>query len=183
MAMIRGTSMQDLNNIITELADRQSITDLLLAYCAACDRIDEAALRTCFHPDATHDHGGYVGPSSEWIAPALAWLKGRVGITHMISTPRIVIKGDRAASDCHFVAYNRTDKQEGMLEEVLVKGRYVDRLIRTEQGWQILHRTGIHDLELIREVPAETRPMAAGPSSGGPADDPFARELAALMGG
>ena len=107
--------MQDLNNIITELADRQSITDLLLAYCAACDRIDEAALRT--------------------------------------------------------------------LEEVLVKGRYVDRLIRTEQGWQILHRTGIHDFELIREVPAETRPMAAGPSSGGPADDPFARELAALMGG
>lgn len=175
--------MQNLNIIVAELADRQSITDLLLTYCAACDRIDEAALRACFYPDATHDHGGYVGPSSGWVAPALTWLEGRVGITHMISTPRIVLKGDRAASDCHFVAYNRTARDEGLLEEVLVKGRYVDRLIRTDQGWQILHRTGIHDLEMIREVPADTRPSAAGPSSGGIADDPFARELAILMSG
>lgn len=175
--------MRDLNTIVAELADRQAITDLLLAYCAACDRIDEVALRACFHPDATHDHGGYVGPSSAWVAPALAWLQGRKGITHMISTPRIVFKGDRAASDCHFVAYNRLAKTQSAVEEVLVKGRYVDRLIRTDQGWKILHRIGIHDLELIREIPAETRPDAAGPRSGGAADDPFARELATLLGG
>lgn len=174
--------MRDMNAIVAELADRQAITDLLLAYCAACDRMDEAALRACFHPDATHDHGGYVGPSSDWVAPALAWLQGRVGITHMISTPRIVVKGGAAVSDCHFLAYNRLAKGQGTVEEVVVKGRYVDRLIRTGDRWQILHRTGIHDLELIREVPADTRPEAAGPRSGGAADDPFAQELASLLG-
>ncbi len=175
--------MRDTDAIVAELADRQAITDLLLAYCAACDRMDEAALRACFHADSTHDHGGYVGPSSAWVAPALAWLAGRVGVTHMISTPRIVIRADRAVSDCHFVAYNRLARPQGMVEEVLVKGRYVDRLIRSSGGWQILYRTGIHDLELIREVPAQSRPEPAGQRSGNALDDPFARELAALAGG
>ena len=175
--------MDDTNAIVAELADRQAIIDLLLDYCAACDRMDEAALRACFHPDATHDHGGYVGPSSDWVAPALAWLEGRIGVTHMISTPRVVIRGERAASDCHFVAYNRLAKEQHVIEEVLVKGRYVDRLIRTGDGWQILHRTGIHDLELIREVPANIRPEPSGPRSGGPTDDPFMRELEALKHG
>ena len=174
--------MTELDRMLAELIDRQAITDLLLTYCAACDRIDADAVRACFHPDATHDHGGYVGPSRDWVAPALGWLAGRVGITHMIATPRIVINGDRAASDCHFIAYNRLPRSAAIVEEVLVKGRYVDRLVRTGAGWRILHRTGIHDLELIREIPAEARPEPAGPRGGGPADDPFARELAALLG-
>lgn len=169
--------------VIAKLADRQAINDLLLDYCAACDRRDEAALRACFHADAVHDHGGYVGPSSDWVAPALAWLAGRTGITHMLATPRIVVRGDAAASDCHFTAYNRLAKADGMVEEVLVKGRYVDRLVRTEAGWRILRRTGIHDLELIREVPASERPDPAGAKGGDRHDDPFARELAALAAG
>jgi hypothetical protein len=174
--------MRDSNAIIAELADRQAIIDLLLEYCAACDRRDEAALGACFHPDATHDHGGYCGPSSEWVAPALAWLQGRTGITHMIATPRIVIQGDRTVGDCHFIAYNRLAKDHGLTEEVLVKGRYVDRLIRTEQGWQILHRIGIHDLELIRDVPSAERHEPAGRKSGDHTDDPFVIELRALAG-
>lgn len=175
--------MRDTETIVAELADRQAIADLLLAYCAACDRMDEASLRACFHPEATHDHGGYVGLSSEWVPLALAWLAGRVGVTHMISTPRIVIQGDRAASDCHFIAYNRIAKTQDVVEEVLVKGRYVDRLVRSSGGWQILHRTGIHDLELIREVPARSRPDPAGQRGGNALDDPFVRELAALAEG
>ena len=175
--------MPDTSALISELADRQAITDVLLAYCAACDRQDETALHACFHPDATHDHGGYCGPSHDWVAPALAWLKGRVGITHMISTPRIVVRGDNAVSDCHFVAYNRLTKDTEVTEEVLVKGRYVDRLVRAQEGWQILHRIGIHDLELIREVPTSARPQAAGQNGGDKTDDPFALALTALLGG
>lgn len=174
--------MPDHSVIIAELADRQAITDVLLAYCGACDRGDEVALRACFHPDATHDHGGYCGPSSDWVAPALAWLKGRTGITHMIATPRIVVRGDSAASDCHFVAYNRLAKSAEVTEEVLIKGRYVDRLVRTADGWKIRHRTGIHDLEIIRNLPRSARPDPVGPKSGSDANDPFTTELAALLG-
>lgn len=173
--------MPDNTAIIAELADRQAITDLLLAYCGACDRCDEGALHACFHPDSTHDHGGYRGPSSEWVAPALAWLQGRAGITHMIATPRIVVRGDSAVSDCHFVAYNRLAKDADLTEEVLVKGRYVDRLVRTAEGWKIIHRVGIHDLELVRDIPTSDRPDPQGPKSGTGADDPFTKELAALL--
>jgi hypothetical protein len=112
----------------------------------------------------------------------LAWLKGRTGITHMIATPRIVVRGDSAVSDCHFVAYNRLAKGPDLTEEVLVKGRYVDRLVRTTEGWKIIHRIGIHDLELVRDIPASERPDQLGPRSGTGADDPFTKELAALLG-
>ena len=173
--------MPDNTAIIAEIADRQAITDLLLAYCGACDRCDERALNACFHPESTHDHGGYCGPSREWVAPALTWLQGRTGITHMIATPRIVVLGDNAVSDCHFVAYNRLAKDADLTEEVLVKGRYVDRLVRTAGGWKIIHRIGIHDLELVRDIPTSERPDALGPKSGTGAHDPFTKELAALL--
>ena len=160
------------------LVDKQAIAELLYRYCHACDHRDEAALRSCFHADASHDHAGYTGPTAAWFPAALHWLHNRVAITHMIANPLIRIDGDRALSDCHFIAYNRLAKPNDLVEEVLVKGRYIDRLVRAPGGWLIMHRLGIHDLELIRDIPATERPMAAGHASGDPSHDPYFKLLA-----
>lgn len=160
------------------LVDKQAIAELLYRYCHACDHRDEAALRSCFHADASHDHAGYAGPTAEWIPAALHWLHDRIAVTHMVANPLIRIDGDRALSDCHFIAYNRLAKPGGLVEEVLVKGRYVDSLVRAPGGWLIMHRLGIHDLELIRDIPAMERLMAAGHASSDFSHDPYFQLLA-----
>ena len=41
---------------VTAVVAKQDITDVLMRYCRAVDRIDAALLRSCYHPDATEDH-------------------------------------------------------------------------------------------------------------------------------
>lgn len=171
------------SNEIKALIDKNDIIDILYRYCHSCDRIDESSLKSCFHSDSRHDHGPYSGPTDQWIPAALGWLKGRVGVTHMVTNPLIVIDGDRALSDCHFLAFNRLAKADELFEEVLVKGRYVDRFEKRDGAWKIAHRVGIHDLEIIRDV-AGPLPRPPGEFASGPmSDDPYYRMLEAFRSG
>lgn len=135
---------------IQALLDKQEILEVLYRYCQGCDRSDAEILRGCFHADAVTDHAGMVMPSWDWIPAALAWLETRSAVTHMIANPLIRISGDRAVSDCHFVAYNRAPLAAGDgWEEFFVKGRYLDRFERRDDVWKILRRTGLHDVERV----------------------------------
>lgn len=168
---------------LSSLIDIHSITDVLHRYCHACDHINETGLRDCFHSDAILEHGPFSGPVEQWIGGALAWLEGRVGVTHMIANPLIRIDGDRALSDCHFVAFNRLPKSGDRFEEVIVKGRYIDRFERRSGRWRVAHRIGIHDLESIRDVPGALPPIAGAFRSGAMSDDPYFAMLALFLDG
>lgn len=171
------------HNDLQTLLDKQAITELLYRYCRGCDRRDQEMLLACFHPDAQHDHGGFVGPTADWVPLALAWLEGRVAVTHMVTNPLIWVDGDRAISDCHFLAYNRLPTGKDVVEEVVVKGRYLDRHVRCQDGWRIFHRVGIHDLEYRQELPADARPTSGTVRSNVLADDPFTAIFAAFRAG
>ena len=133
---------------LQDLLDRQDILEVLYRYCQGCDRSDADILRACFHPDAVTDHAGMVMLSWDWIPAALAWLETRSAVTHMIANPLIRVSGDRAVSDCHFVAYNRAPLASGEgWEELIVKGRYLDRFERRDGAWKIARRLGLHDVE------------------------------------
>ena len=49
---------------VQELLDKQAIAEVMMTYCRALDRLDEALLRSVFHPDSQHNHG-FKGPSSD----------------------------------------------------------------------------------------------------------------------
>jgi hypothetical protein len=46
--------------------DRWAIQEIILRYARALDRLDQAMLDSCFHPDSVHEHGAYKGPTSEF---------------------------------------------------------------------------------------------------------------------
>ena len=48
---------------LATLLAKQAITEVVVRYARAIDRLDEALLRSVFHPDSTHNHF-YQGPSS-----------------------------------------------------------------------------------------------------------------------
>ena len=55
--------------LLTELLDKQSISDVIMTYARAIDRLDETMLRSVFHPDSQHAHG-FEGPSSDPSLPS-----------------------------------------------------------------------------------------------------------------
>jgi hypothetical protein len=133
------------------MTGRDEISEILCRYCRAIDRLDEALLGSCFHPDATHDHG-YAGPSSEFRKFALAALQPLVATHHQLGNISIEIAGDTAFTECYFTAYHRippgVETIFGTMPEggdVIIAGRYVDRFAQRGGAWRIVHRIGVHD--------------------------------------
>jgi len=133
------------------MTDRDEIHEILCRYCRAIDRLDEALLNGCFHPDATHHHG-YQGPSSEFRKFALAILRPLTATHHQLGNISIEIAGDTAFTECYFTAYHRlapgVESIFGMLPDggdVVIAGRYIDRFEKRDGEWRIAHRIGVHD--------------------------------------
>lgn len=153
----------DLHTKITALADRQAITDQCHRYCRALDRVDEVLLRSIFHPDSTHRHGGFEGSSSLFCTYAIAVLAELDRTQHQLGNVLIDLAGDAAHVESYFTAYHRLPKGRpctGVFErhdtsrdeDVWIGGRYIDRFERRGGVWRIAHRTGIHDWESWREA-------------------------------
>jgi len=167
---------------ITEMLDKQAITEVLYLYARGWDRRDEAALRKCFHEDSVHAHGAFKGKSHDFIDRGLKNTIAVKAMTHMITNPMVVVKGDRALAECHFLAHHRRDAADGSGEEdMFIKGRYLDVFEKRFGEWKIASRTGLHDFERI--VPPADKTLAGAPAdqlSQRKPDDPLYAMLAAL---
>jgi hypothetical protein len=166
--------------VLSALAAKQEITEVLFRYCRGCDRADETALRACFHPGSMHSHGSFKGLSADFVDMAMRVVRPLKSCTHMLTNVMIEFDGDRAVSECHFLAHHRRQRADGAAEEdMFVKGRYLDRFEKRDGAWKIVSRTGLHDFERVLE-PADRMLASAPPEQLGRKwpDDP----LYALLG-
>ncbi|MFQ5514427.1 MAG: nuclear transport factor 2 family protein [Myxococcota bacterium] len=128
---------------LQEISDRIRIQDLLVRYTAAIDRKDWKLLDTVFTPDATVDYttsGGIRGSYPEvraWLQKALAAFPMT---QHLIGNSELELHGDEAR--CRTMVFNPMggQKPEGGLQIFYVGAYYVDRLVRTAEGWRIAER-------------------------------------------
>jgi hypothetical protein len=143
---------------IQEISDRLEINNLLIDYCTAIDSHDFAALDRVFTDDAFIDYtalGGIKGNLTE-IKEYLARVLPHFPATqHLIANSRVWLEGDsaRARTMCH-------NPMEMPLEaggtQVAFYGLwYVDRLVRTADGWRIRER--VEERGYAFNVPAEFR--------------------------
>ena len=79
--------------LLRQVADRQGITTVVHRYCRALDRRDRKLLESVFHPNSTHEMGGFVGPSSQFAFGALSELQT---IQHFLGDVQVELEGDRA---------------------------------------------------------------------------------------
>jgi hypothetical protein len=147
-----------MDQAILAILDRQEIEELLCRYCRALDRLDEPLLRGCFHPDSQHNHG-YVGPSEEFCGYAMDVLRACVATHHHLGNRSIRVDGHHADAECYFTAYHRVGAtpieafgSDSAGKDVLVGGRYIDRLEKRGGQWRIVSRTGVHDWQRIEEA-------------------------------
>ncbi len=168
---------------LDRLEAKEAVTAILHDYARANDRVDEALLRACFWPDSRHHHGGFDGTSTDFIGFALKILRTVKYTAHHISNVSVEVKGDRAFSECYYLAHHRRDaKTGGGEEDAFFEGRYIDILERRGGAWKIIQRRGLSDYSTV--VPAAT-PIAswpAGQHSGRFPDDDYYRMRAAFAG-
>jgi hypothetical protein len=168
---------------VRELLDKQAITDVIMTYARAIDRLDEGLLRSVFHPDSLHAHG-FVGPSSDaslpsspgapgdFVAYALEVLGTLSRTHHQLGNIFIELEGDDAYTETYFSAYHRMRAKGDPLAsdgaydtemDWLVGGRYIDRMQKREGVWKISHRTGLTDW--MRTEPPSTQGFSDIPAA------------------
>jgi ketosteroid isomerase-like protein len=129
----------DLAAAVSDLVDRQSITDLIHAYCYHFDRNEPGEVAALFTPDATVDYGPeaatIVGADAIASTIAIGLERTFAATSHHVSNIQITLDGaDRAHAVTYLYAWHRyvDGSPDGELW-----GRYHHRFVRTGDGWRI----------------------------------------------
>ena len=125
---------------LRQLLDKQAIHEVVLRYCRGIDRCDRELVRDCYWPDATDEHGSFVGSRDEYVAWVFDRMLPRYAMTmHFIGNVLIDLDGDRAKCEAYGMAMHRTgsDKPEHNLRTGF---RYVDDFARRDDQWRIARR-------------------------------------------
>lgn len=130
---------------LQELLDREAIRECLYTYSRGIDRRDETALRAAYWPEATDRHGPYSGTAKQFIDTALTVLVNAPRMVHMIGNVSILLKGQHAAVESYFHAYQHDRDGEGRLRATILAGRYVDHFEKRGSQWRVLNRTVVYD--------------------------------------
>jgi len=148
------------------LLDRLEIRDLAARYFRAADRRDFANLVGCFVAGTTVDYSDLLPvaaatPIADVAAVIEAAMAEHYGATqHFMGNHECEVDGDTATAETYCLAVHQ------YLDPTLDGGgrptsalRYLDRLVRTADGWRIAHRTAVRDLAVSlppRDVPGWT---------------------------
>jgi len=131
---------------LRDLLDEQAIRKVVLRYCRGIDRLDRELVRSCYHDDATDEHGSFCGSVDEFMSWAFR-VAARYEMTmHFIGNLLVELgpphgNGQRAArAESYGVAHHR--RTGGPPEHNLLVGfRYIDRFEkRTDGVWRIARR-------------------------------------------
>ncbi len=134
---------------LATLVARAEITDVLTRYVRGADRNDWDLVRSCYHPDATDDHGLYSGGIDglmEFLAALAATL---TSTSHQLSPPLIEVDGDSARAETYCLGWYERPSRDGSTRSIAQGVRYLDRLERREGRWAISRRIVVLDWEKV----------------------------------
>jgi hypothetical protein len=136
---------------VREVADRLAIAHVLTLYSRGIDRCDLETLNSTFWPDGTAQYGAQAQNAHEWAAATVGALKAMNRTFHSLSNMLITVAGDRAEAETYCTAYHEVPGPGG-LTEMVVGGRYLDRLEKRGGEWKIARR--IYVMDWNRNVPS-----------------------------
>ncbi len=134
----------------SSLEDEHQIRKVIYTYCRGIDRRDYDLVRSCYHPDATDDHGGYQGGVDGFIEYIKAGLPRYEQTMHMIGNILIEVEGDVAESEAYTLAFHRVPASTTKpTRDYTVGLRYMDRFERRQNRWAIARRVCVFSFQRI----------------------------------
>jgi hypothetical protein len=143
---------------LRRLLDQREIEDAILRYCRGIDRMDRELVRSCYHPDATDEHGSFSGGVDEFLEWVWKLLARYESTMHLVGNVLVEVQGEVAAAETYGVSFHRGPESSPQLN--LITGfRYLDRFERREQGpWKIAARVAVSEWSR-RDDPAGRWPV------------------------
>jgi len=127
-----------------QLSDIQSIKDCAQRYCRGVDRLDEAQMKSAYWPDATDDHGVFVGNAMTFVEHCMvSHLKWR-STSHCIFNHHVELDADgvHARGEIYNVTY-LFQADADVLDTW--HGRYLDEYEKRNGEWRIKARVCVHE--------------------------------------
>ena len=141
-----------MSDLLTQVADRQAISDQIYRYCRAMDRIDHQLGYSIWHGDGTADYGhSYHGTGHGFIDHVCAQHSQMQQHSHQMSNIIIELDGDKAGSESYVTATLRMAR-EGKTMQISVISRYVDTWSKRDGRWALDHRHAIMEMDEMREI-------------------------------
>jgi 3-phenylpropionate/cinnamic acid dioxygenase small subunit len=119
--------------------DEREIVALATRYTWAVDDRDWSTFRNCFTDDATGDYSRVCDNADAIVTMARAALDHLTVTQHTVSNFEVTVDGDNAEHRCYINALHVLDGPDGPVSYTII-GRYVDRVVRTAEGWRLAHR-------------------------------------------
>ena len=136
-------TLEDMQEKLTYLMDRQEILDVVARYCRGVDRLDRAMVMSAYHPDAVDDHSMFVGTADEfWTWVQNMHSTHHSSTQHMIGNHLAEIDGDVAHCET-YLSYSGINKTGAPFSAI--GGRYIDRMEKRNGKWGIVARQYIVD--------------------------------------
>lgn len=126
-----------------QLADREGIREAALRYSRGVDRLDVDLMKSAYWPEATDDHGRFVGSGWEFAERVVGTHDRWAATMHCIYNHSIEFDDEaHARGEIYNVTYLLA-KDGGPWSVWL--GRYLDRYECRDGEWRIIHRTCVHE--------------------------------------
>lgn len=158
------TKTDDITQELYDLVQKNKITENLMKYCRGQDRKELELVKSTYWPDATDNHGSFVGNGHDFCEMAYEGQKksGHSAIHHC-SNVLIELLGNQAKCESAFL-YVMIHPTRNVTQ--FLAGRYKDLCEQRDGEWKVLRRTcifdwaneleGAQDFTGIFNVPTET---------------------------
>ncbi|WP_436770964.1 nuclear transport factor 2 family protein [Yinghuangia sp. YIM S09857] len=156
---------RDHEDAVRRMLDKQEIHEVVLRYCRGVDRMDLDAVRDCYHPDATDEHGSFSGDVDAFVAWIGRLLPRYTMTMHLVANHLAEFAGpDAARAETYGIAFHRTDSPDPR-GNLTTGFRYVDDFRRRDGRWRIARR--VATTEWVRvDDPAAHWPIPEGMLTG-----------------
>lgn len=131
--------MQSVNKALEQLCHQQQITDVLHRYCRGIDRLDQALVRSCYHHDATDEHGSFSGGVEDYLQWCWKLLQRYDRTMHYLTNILVEFEGDYAQAESYGVAMHEGDPNH-QSRNLTVGFRFIDIFERRDGHWKIIKR-------------------------------------------
>ena len=141
-----------MSDLLTQVADRQAITDQIYRYCRAMDRIDHQLGYSVWHEDGTADYGDtFQGTGRGFIDHVCAQHIQMQQHSHQMSNIIVELDGDKAGSESYVTATLRMVRGDKTMQ-ISVISRYVDTWSKRDGRWALDHRIAVMEMDEMREI-------------------------------
>lgn len=161
---------------LEEVADRMEIAQLVCKYSRAIDRRDYDLLKSLYAENSIDEHGGmFSGSGAEFVEWVSTILEASGHTSHQILNHLIELTGNYAEGEVYTCNVHIMQDSEGNKVNISTGSRYLDKYIKSSNGWQFLHRKTVADYTLTLPVPTDAlaiRIRQGAPVAGVKQDDP-----------